>query len=167
MVLRYLNDVNDPVVKALRALVQELLGDVTRITAEGLATLQMICREVGCEFQQRLCSSVFCNAVVVLWLALHQDRFPLLANTLEEAARLAGTQKWALILPSSARVSFVTYTTVIAVRYPELDSVQDGITMFGNYLFGTQSTHGGFLPVFWNAPTAYMHAATDRGRINR
>ena len=58
-------------------------------------------------------------------------------------------------------MSFVTYTTVIAVRYPELDSVQDGITMFGNYLFGTQSIHGGFLPVFWNAPTAYMHAATD------
>ena len=104
-------------------------------------------------------------AIVVLWLALHQDRFPLLANTLEEAAGLAGTQKWALILPSSARVSFVTYTTVIAVRYPELDSVQDGITMFGNYLFGTQSTHGGFLPVFWNAPTAYMHAATDIGCV--
>ena len=62
-------------------------------------------------------------------------------------------------------MSFVTYTTVIAVRYPELDSVQDGITMFGNYLFGTQSTHGGFLPVFWNSPTAYMHAATDIGCV--
>ena len=34
-----------------------------------------------------------------------------------------------------------------------------------NYLFGTQSTHGGFLPVFWNAPTAYMHAATDIGCV--
>ena len=165
VVLRYLDDVNDPVVKALRTLLLELLGDVTHITGEGMATLQMICREVGCEFQQKLCSSVFCTAVVVLWLALHQDRFPLLANTLEEAAGLAGTQKWALILPSSARVSFVTYTTVIAVRYPELDSVQDGITVFGNYLVGTQSTHGGFLPVFWNAPTAYMHAATDIGCV--
>ena len=89
----------------------------------------------------------------------------MLENTLEEAAGLAGTQKWALILPSSARVSFVTYTTVIAVRYPELDSAQDGITVFGNYLVGTQSTHGGFLPVFWNAPTAYMHAATDIGCV--
>ena len=98
---------------------------------------------------------------MVLWLALHQDRFPLLANTLEEAAGEAGTQKWALILPSSARVSFVSYTTVIAVRYPELDLVQDGKTVFSNHLVGTQSTHGGFLPVFWNAPTAYMHAATD------
>ena len=165
VVLRYLVDVNDPAIKALRALLLELLGDVCRITPEGMATLQTICREVGCDFQPRLCSSVFCTAVVVLWLALHRDRFPLLANTLQAAAGVAGTQKWALILPSSARVSFTTYTTVIAVRYPELDSVQDGITVFGNYLVGTQSTHGGFLPVFWNAPTAYMHAATDIGCV--
>ena len=64
------------------------------------------------------------------------------------AAGVAGKQRWALMLPSSARVSFVTYTTVIAVRYPELDCLQDGELAFGNYLFGTQSTHGGFLPVF-------------------
>ena len=36
--------------------------------------------------------------------------------------------------------------------------------MFGNYLVGTQSIHG-FLPVFWNAPTAHMHAATDVGCV--
>ena len=165
VVLRYLVDVDDPVVKALRALLLELLRDVCRLTPEGMATLQTICREVGCDFQPRLCSPVFCTAVVVLWLALHRDRFPLLADTLQAAAGVAGKQRWALILPSSARVSFVTYTTVIAVRYPELDSVQDGVTVFGNYLVGTQSTHGGFLPVFWNAPTAYMHAATDIGCV--
>ena len=34
---------------------------------------------------------------------------------------------------------------------------------FGNYLFGTQSTHGGFLPIFWDAPSSYLHAATDIG----
>ena len=165
VVLRYLVDVDDPVVKALRALLLELLGDVCRLTPEGMATLQTICREVGCDFQPRLCSPVFCTAVVVLWLALHRDRFPLLADTLQAAAGVAGKRRWALILPSSARVSFVTYTTVIAVRYPELDSVQDGVTVLGNYLVGTQSTHGGFLPVFWNAPTAYMHAATDIGCV--
>ena len=87
------------------------------------------------------------------------------ACSVQAAAGVAGKQRWALILPSSARVSFVTYTTVIAVRYPELDSVQDGVMVFGNYLVGTQSTHGGFLPVFWNAPTAYMHAATDIGCV--
>ena len=57
----------------------------------------------------------------------------------------------------------MTYTAVIAARYPELDNVQNGITCFGNYLLGAQSTHGGFLPVFWDAPAAYMHAATDIG----
>ena len=57
----------------------------------------------------------------------------------------------------------MTYTAVIAVRYPELDNVQNDITCFGNYLLGAQSTHGGFLPVFWDAPAAYMHAATDIG----
>ena len=98
-------------------------------------------------------------------MALHKEKFPLLAERLQAAAGVAGKQKWALILPSSARVSLVTYTTVIAVRYPELDNSHDGLTCFGNYLPGTQSTHGGFLPVFWNAPTAYMHAATDIGCV--
>ena len=33
----------------------------------------------------------------------------------------------------------------------------------GNYLLGEQATSGGFLPIFWDAPSAYMHAATDLG----
>ena len=60
-------------------------------------------------------------------------------------------------------MSLVTYTAVIAVRYPELDNVQSGTICFGNYLLGAQSTNGGFLPIFWDAPSAYMHAATDIG----
>ena len=108
VVLRYLVDMDDPVVKAIRALLVELLDDACRLTPECVATLQTICREVGCDFQQRLCSPVFCTAVVVLWLALHRERFPLLADNLQAAAGVAGKQKWALILPSSARVSFVT-----------------------------------------------------------
>ena len=53
-------------------------------------------------------------------MGLHQEKFPLLATTLQAAAGVAGSQKWALILPSSARVSLVTYTAVIAVRYHSL-----------------------------------------------
>ena len=117
-------------------------------------------------WKARLCIPVCCTALSVLWLALHKEKFPLLADTLLAAAGVAGKQKWALILPSSAaRVSMVTYTTVIAVRYPELDNVQNDLTCFGNYLLGAQSTHGGFLPVFWDAPSAYMHAATDIGSV--
>ena len=98
-------------------------------------------------------------------MGLHQEKFPLLATTLQSAAGVAGSQRWALILPSSARVSLVTYTAaaVIAVRYPELDNVQNDLVCFGNYLLGEQATSGGFLPLFWDAPSAYMHAATDIG----
>ena len=165
MVLRYLEEVDDPVVNAIRTLIWEMLGDARQLTHSSVATSKTICQEVGCDFHQGLCSPVFCTAVAVLWLALHKEKFPLLADTLQAAAGVAGKQRWALILPSSARVSLVTYTTVIAVRYPELDNSHDGLVCFGNYLLGTQSTHGGFLPVFWNAPTAYMHAATDIGCV--
>ena len=96
-------------------------------------------------------------------MGLHQEKFPLLATTLQAAAGVAGSQKWALILSSSARVSLVTYTAVIAVRYPELDNVQNDLVCFGNYLLGEQATSGGFIPLFWDAPSAYMHAATDIG----
>ena len=60
-------------------------------------------------------------------------------------------------------MSLVTYTAVIAVRYPELDNVQNDLVCFDNYLLGEQATSGGFLPLFWDAPSAYMHAATDIG----
>ena len=78
-------------------------------------------------------------------------------SALDGPARVAGSQKWALILPSSARVSLVTYTAVIAVRYPELDNVQNDLVCFGNYLLGEQATSGGFLPLFWDAPSEGWH----------
>ena len=99
----------------------------------------------------------------VLHLCLHQEKFLLLATTLQAAARVSGSQRWALILPSSARVSLVAYTAVIAVRYPELDNVQNDLVCFGNYLLCEQATSGGFLPLFWDAPSACMHAARDIG----
>ena len=163
VVLRYLEDVDDPVVNAIRDLLRETLVADHKLSEESVTTLQSV-KKLDADFISA-CLSVFCTAMSVLWMALHKEKFPLLAETLQSAAGVAGKQKWALILPSSARVSLVTYTTVIAVRYPELDNSHDGLTCFGNYLLGTQSTHGGFLPVFWNAPTAYMHAATDIGCV--
>ena len=70
-------------------------------------------------------------------MALHKEKFPLLATSLQAAAGVTGHQRWALILPSSARVLLVTYTAVIAVLYPELDNVQNGTVCFGNYLLGS------------------------------
>ena len=63
----------------------------------------------------------------MLWLALAPERFPLQADTFSCAAGTAGKQKWSLILPSSARVSELTYVTIIGTRYPELDNFQNDI----------------------------------------
>ena len=130
VVLRYLEEVDDPMVNAIRKLLSETLGQVRQLTHCSVITLQTMCQEVGCDFHQGLCPPVFCTAVSALWLALRKEKFLLLADALQAAAGVAGKQKWALILPSSARVSLVTYTTVIAVRYPELDNSVDGLTCF-------------------------------------
>ena len=74
-------------------------------------------------------------------------------------------QKWSLILPSSARVSKLTYVTIIETRYPELDNVQNDIIQFGNYLQAEQCTRGGFIPIFWDAPYSYIQASTDIGEV--
>ena len=53
------------------------------------------------------------------------------ADSLQCASRLSGRQRWGLILPSSARVSHLTYQTVIQVRYPELVKRNNGGWQFG------------------------------------
>ena len=47
---------------------------------------------------------------------------------------LSGRQKWGLILPSSARVSRLTYQTVIAVRYPEPVTETNGVYEYEHFL---------------------------------
>ena len=101
----------------------------------------------------------------MLWLALAPERFPLQADTFSRAAGTAGKQKWSLILPSSAKVSELTYVTISGTRYPELDQVNNDIIQFGNYLQAEQCTRGGFLPIFWDAPFSYINASTDIGEV--
>ena len=87
------------------------------------------------------------TALAILWLATHrQDVEPMVAQGLIAAAGLRGKQNWALILSSSARVSKVTYETVVAVRYPELDADTPTRVAFGNYLADRQARIGGYLP---------------------
>ena len=110
--------------------------------------------------------SCCCAAIAVLWLGLALERFPPQADTFSRAAGTAGKQKWSLILPSSARVSELTYVTIIGTRYPELDNLQNDVIQFGNYFFeAEQCTRGGFLPIFWNAPYSYINASTDIGEV--
>ena len=66
----------------------------------------------------------------------------MVAQELIAAAGLRGKQNWALILSSSARVSEVTYETVVAVRYPELDAAINTRVVFGNYLADRQARIG-------------------------
>ena len=61
--------------------------------------------------------------LAILWMGLRGEREGLpsmLATSFAEAAGVTGRQKWGLVLSSSARVSLVTYQTVVGVRYPEL-----------------------------------------------
>ena len=73
----------------------------------------------------RLDAPCCCAAIAILWLVLASKRFPLQADTFSCAASTAGKQKWSLIPPSSARVSELTYVTIIETRYPEVDWITD------------------------------------------
>ena len=139
---------DEPLINRVQVILRATMGGRSVSSEEDIVTLQLLCQEVGCPYHEELRSTACSVALVVLWMGLHQEKFPLLATTLQAAAGVSGPQKWALILPSSARVSLVTYTAVIAVRYPELDNVQNDLICFGNYLLGEQATSGGFLPLF-------------------
>ena len=88
-----------------------------------------------------------------------------LAVTLNEAAGTEGVHRWSLILPSSARVSFLTYQTVIGVRYLELVKYQDGEHRFGRFLTELSAKRGGFLPILWDAPKSDTYAVQDIGMV--
>ena len=76
-----------------------------------------------------------------------------------EAAGLQGRHQWGLILPSSARVSLLTYQTVVAVRYPGLVHTDQGIVSYGRFFTTDVTQAGGFLPIVWEVPGTDMEAA--------
>ena len=77
----------------------------------------------------------------------------------------AGRQKWGLVLSSSARVSQVTYQTVVGVRYPELVTFNGTSWNFGSSSPMRDRNEGGFLPIFWDVPRANTHAVEDTGAV--
>ena len=98
-----------PILQLLQTETQQELEERTRMVAEEL---------LGGS-QEWLAGSVPRAALAIMWLSQRQnDVDPMLSVTLEEAAGLSGRQKWSLILPSSARVSEVTYETVIGGSLP-------------------------------------------------
>ena len=89
----------------------------------------------------------------------------MLATSFAEAAGVAGRQKGGLVLSSSARVSHVTYQTVVGVRYPELVTFNGTGWNFGKFVTHEKPLRGGFLPVFWDVPRADTHAVEDIGAV--
>ena len=69
------------------------------------------------------------------------------------------------MLSSSARVSQVTYQTVVGVRYPELVTFNGTSWNFGKYVPHERPQRGGFLPIFWDVPRANTHAVQDIGAV--
>ena len=107
-------------------------------------------------------------AYAILWMGLRGEREGLpsmLATSFAEAAGVSGRQKWGLVLSSSARVSQVTYQTVVGVRYPELVTFNGTQWKFGKYVQQESPLPGGFLPIFWDVPRANIHAVEDIGAV--
>ena len=125
IVLRYVQDVPGPQVAGLRQLLLECTRQPLELSSTSVTVLQELCQETIGRCWDAVTTSRCCAALVVLWLALAPEKFPLLADTFISAAGTAGKQKWSLILPSSARVSELTYVTIVGTRYPELDTYQN------------------------------------------
>ena len=161
----YVRDVPGPQVDGLRQLLHESTRQPLELSTGSVTVLQELCQETIGRRWDAVITPRCCAALAVLWLALAPEKFPLQADSFRCAAGTAGKQKWSLILPSSARVSELTYVTIVGTRYPELDTLQNEVIQFGNYLEGEQCTRGGFLPIFWDAPYSYIHASTDIGEV--
>ena len=76
----------------------------------------------------------------------------------------AALSKKKIVLSSSARVSQVTYQTVVGVRYPELVTFNGTNWNFGKFVPHERPQRGGFLPIFWDVP-ADTHAVEDIGAV--
>ena len=86
VVLRYLEGMDEPLINSIQVILRATMGGMSVASAEGIATLQSLCQEVGCPYHDELGSTIGCVALVVLWMGLHQEKFPLLATSLQAAA---------------------------------------------------------------------------------
>ena len=83
VVLRYLESMDEPLINGVKAMIRETMGGTCLSSAVGISTLRTLCQEVGCPFHDELCITVCCTALAVLWMALHKEKFPLLATSLQ------------------------------------------------------------------------------------
>ena len=81
-------------INGVKAMIRETMGGTCLSSTEGIATLRTLCQEVECPFHDKLCITICCTALAVLWMALHKGKFPLLATLLQAAAGVTGSQRW-------------------------------------------------------------------------
>ena len=112
----YVKDVPGPQMVGVSRLLQESTKQPLGLSTGSVAVFQELCKETIGSCWEAGITPCCCAAIAVLWLALAPERFPLQADTFSCAAGTAGKQKWSLILPSSARVSELTYVTIIGTR---------------------------------------------------
>ena len=65
VVLRCLEGMDEPLINSIQAILRATMGGMSVALAEGIATLQSLCQEVGCPYHDELCSTTCCVALVV------------------------------------------------------------------------------------------------------
>ena len=96
------------------------------------------------------------SLVRLAWILQHATTLLPMANDLQatlnpETAGVANLHAWGLVLPSSSRVSPVTYHSVVAVRYPMLCRQVDDVWELGSFASGGVPTRPpGFQLVLWD-----------------
>ena len=93
VVLRYLEIMEELLINGVKEMIRETVGDTRLSSTSGISTLRTLCREVGCSFHEKLRIAVCCTVLAVLWMALHREKFPLLATLLQAAAGVTGKQR--------------------------------------------------------------------------
>ena len=110
VVERYLDGPCDSPSHQLR----QLLANDDPTDSEHIAAVTQLWCEIFDNEETWLTTSVCVTCFAILWLAIKGEGVSsMVATTLDAAAGLAQRQKWGLILPSSARVSLLTYQTVL------------------------------------------------------
>ena len=162
VVERYLDGPCDSPSHQLR----QLLANDDPTDSEHITAVTQLWCEIFDNEETWLTTSVCVTCFAILWLAIKGEGVSsMVATTLDAAAGLVQRQKWGLILPSSARVSLLTYQTVLGARYPELVKATADGWKYGRYVSTEATLQGGFLPVFWDVPKSNMHAVSDLGAL--
>ena len=96
------------------------------------------------------------SLVCLAWVLQHATTLLPMASDLQatlnsETAGVANLHAWGLVLPSSSRVSPVTYHSVVAVRYPMLCRQVDDMWELGSFASGgVPNRPPGFQLVLWD-----------------